>query len=47
MPSLRVLMFTMHDSAAMIQQTLLRRKLGVSNNVELLRYAQMHRLFGD
>ncbi len=27
-------------------QTLLRRKLGVSNNVELLRYAQMHRLFG-
>ncbi|MBQ0936052.1 response regulator transcription factor [Ideonella paludis] len=27
-------------------QTLLRRKLGVNNNVELLRYAQMHRLFG-
>jgi DNA-binding NarL/FixJ family response regulator len=26
-------------------QTLLRRKLGVNNNVELLRYAQMHRLF--
>ncbi|MDZ7814014.1 MAG: helix-turn-helix transcriptional regulator [Ideonella sp.] len=28
-------------------QTLLRRKLGVNNNVELLRYAQIHRLFGN